>query len=361
MLLIKFALGANLQLPAIHKGGRNLNLLIDKTSFASPRARAYAKKAGIPLNQLDGSGPNGRIIEEDVIFYSKQINSELTEQTPPRKQSRKITPLAKNIANIENIDVEHVQGTGLDGKIVSADILKQIQSLHIQTDKKKIRLAGIRKVIATRMAESKRNAPHVTLTVKTEATKLVNYRNNYMDKRKIKISFTALLVKIVAESLKQHPKINVSLEEEMLTYHNDINIGIAIAQEEGLIVSVIQNADQKSLEQISGDVKDKVNRARTGKLKRTDTENSRFTISNLGMYQVDAFTPVINQPESAILGVGRMVEDIIVENSQIRIGKTMVLSLSFDHRVMDGAPAAEFLGKIKHFIENPEDILSLQN
>lgn len=338
-----------------------MTLLIDKTSFASPRARAYAKKLGIELDQFDGSGPNGRIIEQDVIYYTEKMNSQITELTPPKKQPRKITPLAKNISNIENINVEKVQGTGVEGKIVSADILKQIQHLHNHTDKKKIRLAGIRKVIATRMAASKRNAPHVTLTVKTEATHLVNYRKDYMEKHKIKISFTDLLVKIVAESLLQHPKINVSLEEEMLTYHNDINIGVAIAQEEGLIVSVIQNADQKSLEQISVDVKDKVNRARAGKLKRTDTENSRFTISNLGMYEVDAFTPVINQPESAILGVGRMVEDIIVENSQIRIGKTMVLSLSFDHRVMDGAPAAEFLGKIKHFIENPEDILSLQN
>ncbi|MEH7250757.1 dihydrolipoamide acetyltransferase family protein [Neobacillus niacini] len=338
-----------------------MTLLTDKTSFASPRARAYAKKLGIELDQFDGSGPNGRIIEQDVIYYTEKMKFQITEQTPPKKQLRKITPLAKNIANIEKVDVEHVQGTGLDGKIVSADILKQIQHLHNHTDKKKVRLTGIRKVIATRMAASKRNAPHVTLTVKTEATQLVNYRKDYMEKHKIKISFTDLLVKIVAESLLQHPKINVSLEEEMLTYHNDINIGVAIAQEEGLIVSVIHNAAQKSLEQISVDVKDKVNRARTGKLKQTDTENSRFTISNLGMYEVDAFTPVINQPESAILGVGRMVEDIIVENSQIRIGKTMVLSLSFDHRVMDGAPAAEFLGKIKHFIENPENILSLQN
>ncbi len=338
-----------------------LTLLIDKTSFASPRARAYAKKLGIELDQFDGSGPNGRIIEQDVIYFSKQINSPITELTPTKKLHRKITPLAKNISNIENIDVEQVQGTGVDGKIVSTDILKQIHHSNNITEQKKIPLAGIRKVIAKRMTDSKRNAPHVTLTVKTEATHLVNYRNLYMKKYNIKISFTDLLIKIVATSLLQHPKINVSLEEEMLTYHNDINIGVAIALEEGLIVSVIQNADQKSLEQISVDVKDKVNRARAGKLKLTDTENSRFTISNLGMYEVDAFTPVINQPESAILGVGRMVEDIIVENSQIRIGKTMVLSLSFDHRVMDGAPAAEFLGKIKHFIENPEDILSLQN
>ena len=139
------------------------------------------------------------------------MNSELTEQPPPKKQPRKITPLAKNIASIEKIDVGQVKGTGLDGKIVSADILKQIQHLPDHTNKKKIRLAGIRKVIATRMSESKRNAPHVTLTVKTEATNLINYRNDYMKKQTIKISFTDLLVKIVAKSLHLHPKINVSL------------------------------------------------------------------------------------------------------------------------------------------------------
>jgi pyruvate dehydrogenase E2 component (dihydrolipoamide acetyltransferase) len=337
-----------------------LNLLLDKTSFASPRARAYAKKLAIPLERLDGSGPHGRIIEEDVIYYTKQMKSQLTEATPPENLHRKITPLARNIANIENIEIEHVNGSGLDGKIISTDILKQIHRSY-NIEQKKIPLAGIRKVIAKRMSDSKRNAPHVTLTVKAEATNLVNFRNAYMKKHTIKISFTDLLVKIVAESLRQHPKINVSLEENMLTYHSDINIGIAVAQEEGLIVPVIHHAEQKSLEQISEDLKEKVNKARAGKLKLTDTENSRFTISNLGMYQVDAFTPVINQPESAILGVGRMVEDIIVENSQIRIGKTMVLSLSFDHRVMDGAPAAEFLGEIKSFIENPEEFLSLQN
>ncbi|WP_419887569.1 dihydrolipoamide acetyltransferase family protein [Neobacillus niacini] len=338
-----------------------MNLLIEKTSFASPRARALAKKLGMDLSHYNGSGPNGRIIEEDVIYYTQHLNHPISDQTPPKKQPRKITPLAKNIATIENIDIEKIQGTGQDGKIVSTDILKQIEPLHNHTDKKKIRLAGVRKVIATRMAESKRNAPHVTLTVKTEATNLVNYRNEYMKIHSFKISFTDLLIKMVAASLQQHPKINVSLEEEVLTYHNDINIGVAVAQEEGLIVPVIHQADQKSLEQISVDLKDKVTKARTGKLKPSDMENSRFTISNLGMYAVDAFTPVINQPESAILGVGRMIEDIIVENSQIRIGKTMVLSLSFDHRVMDGAPAAEFLGKIKHFIENPDEILLLQN
>ncbi|ETI69015.1 dihydrolipoamide acetyltransferase family protein [Neobacillus vireti] len=335
--------------------------LLAKPTFASPRARAYANKLGIALDHFEGSGPNGRIIEQDVIHYTEKINSQIKDLTPTKKQHRKITPLAKNISNIQNISIEQVQGSGMDGKIVSADILIKVQQSNNITDKKKLRLAGIRKVIAKRMTDSKRNAPHVTLTVKTEATHLVNYRNVYMEKHKIKISFTDLFVKIVAESLRKHPIINVSLEEEMLTYHNDINIGIAVAREEGLIVPVIHNADQKSLEQISFDVKDKVNRARTRKLKRTDTENSRFTISNLGMYEVDAFTPVINQPESAILGIGRIIEDIIVENSQIRIGKTMVLSLSFDHRVMDGAPAAEFLGELKHFIENPEDILSLQN
>lgn len=335
-----------------------MTLLKDKTSFASPRAKAYAKKLGIPLDQMDGSGPNGRIIEEDVIYYSQQMNSPVIVQTPTMNEHSKITPLAKNIANIENINFEKIQGTGVDGKIVSTDILKQVQHSNNRTDEiKKIPLTGIRKVIANRISASKRNAPHVTLTVKTEATKLVTYRKDYMEKHKIKISFTDLLVKIVAKSLSQHPKINVSLEDEMLTYHTDINIGIAVAQEEGLVVTVVHNADQKSLEQISVDIKDKVNRARSGKLKLADTENSRFTISNLGMYEVDAFTPVINQPESAILGVGRMVEDIIVENSQIRIGKTLVLSLSFDHRVMDGAPAAEFLGKIKYFIENPEEIM----
>ncbi|MFE4523758.1 dihydrolipoamide acetyltransferase family protein [Cytobacillus firmus] len=336
--------------------------LSHKPSFVTPRAKARAKELGISLAEIEGSGPNGRIIEQDVIYYTECIPGLLLNQLPQKThQLRKITPLAKNISKFKKVNLEQIQGTGINGKIVSADVLKEINESNSVPYSKKVPLSGVRKVIAARMSNSKKIAPHVTLTVKTEVTNLVKYRDLLKQRLSLKVSYTDLLVKIVAESLREHKDINVSLDGEMLVYHNDINIGIAVAQEQGLIVPVIKNAAQKTIDQISFDVNEKVNKARTGKLKPTDLEKGRFTISNLGMYEIDAFTPVINQPESAILGVGRIIEDIIVENSQIRIGKTMVLSLAFDHRVMDGAPAAKFLGKIKQLIENPEEIISIQN
>jgi pyruvate dehydrogenase E2 component (dihydrolipoamide acetyltransferase) len=324
--------------------------LLDEKFLITPRANATAKRLNISLEGVSGSGPNGRIIEQDVLHFS-MIGKDETHN---------ITPLAKKIVTIEKIDLNPIQGTGIHGKITSADVL-----IHVNQDKtnetKNVPFNGIRKLIAHRMSQSKRTAPHVTLTVKTEVTKLVKYRTLLNGQgNETKVSYTDLLVKFVAESLRQHQLINVSLKEDELIYHNDINIGVAVALEEGLVVPIIQSADKKSVAQIAHDVKQKVGRARSGKLKSHDLENGRFTISNLGMYEVDAFTPVINLPESAILGVGRIIEDIIVQNEQIRIGKTMVLSLSFDHRVMDGVPAAMFLGKLKQFIENPEEILMLE-
>lgn len=327
-------------------------------TFISPRAKASIDKFNVPLHEFSGSGPNGRIIEHDVLYFLKENGMYLDKNSYISKPFKKATPLAVKISKIENVNLESIQGTGYGGKIRSIDVLKvvNVNKEKIISSAKEIPFSGMRKIIATRMSESKRTAPHVTLTVKTDATKLVNLRNKLVEKNNIRKTYTDMLLKIVSKSLKENPKINVSLNENKLYFHNDINIGIAVALEDGLVVPVIQNVDQKSLEEINHEVLDKVNRARKGKLKESDLKNGRFTISNLGMYAVDAFTPVINPPESAILGVGRIIEDIFVRNEQIRIGKSMVLSLSFDHRVMDGAPAADFLGHIKDLIENPEKI-----
>jgi len=332
--------------------------IADKAPFASPRAKRYARNIGISLANVEGSGPNGRIIEQDVIYYYKKLQNIQQENTPLAAHRRTITPLAKNIANIEKVNINDIQGSGVNGRIISTDVLKSIHQSVDKTTSKKVKLSGIRKVIAARMSESKRTAPHVTLTVKIEASKLVKFKESLTQRSNLKISFTDILVKIVAESIRKNQGINVSLEKEEIVYHDDINIGVAVAIENGLVVPVIKTADQKSISEIALEVKEMANRARDSRLKPDDLANGRFTISNLGMYEVDGFTPVINQPESAILGVGRIIEDVIVENEQIRIGKTMTLSLSFDHRVMDGAPAAKFLGTIKYLIEHPDEIIS---
>lgn len=323
--------------------------------FISPRARKLIEQYNVPIHELIGSGPNGRIIEADVSDYIQK--SEIQPNDTAAFGFKQATPLAIKIAEIENIDLKTIHGSGLGGKIKSSDVLKALSNKQSKLSKREVPLSGIRKVIAARMAESKRTAPHVTLSVKVDATKLVKLRKALLEKyADIRITYTDLLLKIVSKSLIDNPKMNVSLSENTLIFHDDINIGIAVAIEDGLVVPVIQNVHEKSIVEIHREVLDKVERAKIGKLKESDFKNGRFTISNLGMYEVDVFTPIINPPESAILGVGRIIEDIFVKNEQIRIGYSMVLSLSFDHRVMDGAPAAVFLGDIKELIENPEKL-----
>ncbi|WP_180954853.1 dihydrolipoamide acetyltransferase family protein [Bacillus sp. V3-13] len=335
-----------------------------KSFIASPRARAKSKKLSIDLNEVTGSGPSGRIIEEDVIFFYNNTDS---EGLSPTVENRKITPLAKKIAIVENLDLNAMQGSVINGKITSKVIrdalnrknstqYKVTDTFPLEVNKKP--LTGIRRTIANRMSASKRDIPHVTLTVKTEATQLVKYRSEINEQLngRVKVSFTDLLVKIAAECLRQNPLINISLIDNEIIYHNDINVGIAVALDEGLVVPVVKSPDKMSIEDIALDRRDIVSKARNGKLKPSHLQNGRFTISNLGMYEVDAFTPIINPPETAILGVGRIIDDVIVENGTLRFGKTLVLSLSFDHRVIDGAPAASFLEKVKRLIEDPVKI-----
>ncbi|KIL45398.1 CatA-like O-acetyltransferase [Jeotgalibacillus soli] len=332
--------------------------------FASPRARKMAELQNIPLDQVEGSGATGRIIEEDLRFYKQKnksayINSGSKTFKKMEPKIVKATPLAKQIAKVEKIHLNAIRGSGLDGKITSSDVLQLVANVSRTSfesaleSEHRIPLTGMRKIIAERMLYSKQTSPHVTITVKAEVTRFDEYRKQGM-KNGIKFSFTDLMIMIVAQSLQNHPKINVSLDKQEIVYYQDCNIGVAVALDDGLVVPVIHHANQKSLSVISKELKEKVNRVKQGKFLPEDLQNGRFTISNLGMYNVDAFTPIINQPESAILGIGRIIEDLLVQNGQIRIGKTMVLSLSFDHRVIDGVPAALFLNNIKDIIENLE-------
>ncbi|WP_164553325.1 2-oxo acid dehydrogenase subunit E2 [Brevibacillus marinus] len=333
--------------------------------FASPRARRKAELLGISLQQVEGSGPAGRIIEADVLFYQSENEIAFSGGKPIGHQEKRgaaATPLAKKIAEVNNIDLDLVEGSGWKGKIMSADVLRAASaavrdSLPNRSAPLRSPMSAMRKTIAERMVYSKQSAPHVTLTVKADVTKLVELRNRWIQEAAaVKPSYTDILVKVAAQSLRNHPHVNVSLDQGEIVYHQDCHIGVAVALDEGLIVPVIHDAEQKSLAKIAAELKEKVKRAKQGKVRPEDLQNGRFTISNLGMYEVDGFTPIINPPESAILGVGRIVEDLIVENGRIRIGKTMMLSLSFDHRVMDGAPAALFLKNIKDLLENPESL-----
>jgi len=263
------------------------------------------------------------------------------------------SPAAKRLAKEYDVDLAQVRGTGPEGRIVEEDIRRYVEEKEITPKiREVIPLTGIRKTAAERVSLSARTAPHTTLNMEVGMSKATKLREE------IQVSYTDMVAKAVAKALVEHPIMNSTLEDEQIKVFHDINIGVAVATEKGLIVPVIHNTDRKSLKEIALKLKELAEKARQGKLTKDELTGGTFTITNLGMYGVDTFTPIINPPETAILGVGRLTEKPVVENKKIVIKPLMNLSLSFDHRVVDGAPAAQFLQKIKKILENPEALLA---
>jgi pyruvate dehydrogenase E2 component (dihydrolipoamide acetyltransferase) len=318
---------------------------------ATPAARRVAREKAVSLEEVEGTGPKGRIHQNDVQTF-------LTSKAPTP-----VTPLAKKVAEAEEIDLQTITGTGSRGKIYREDVeqAKRPISEPAAVSGKRVKMEGIRKVVAERMLRSKTTAPHVTLTSDIDMHAVVDMRKQLLapieKQTSYRISYTEIILKAAAVALKRHPNINVSLEGNEIVYQDAINIGLAVAVENGLLVPVIKNADQKGLAAITADCKNSGKAARENKLKPDQMAGGTFTISNLGMYAIDAFTPVINQPESAILGIGRINEKPVGVNGTIALRPMMAVSLSFDHRVIDGAPAAAFLTDLKNVLEHPYELL----
>lgn len=315
----------------------------------TPLARRLALEHGIDLTNVKGTGPKGRIQKYDVEQYLKKT---------------KITPLAKKIAEDKHIDIASIEGSGYGGKILKSDVLLQERIDHEADTLEEDRTAfkGLRKIVAERMAESFYSAPHVTLYSDVDMTEIIKLRKQLLpvieEVTGQRLSFNEIIIKATAAALMRHPNMNVSLEEEKeIIFHRQINIGFAVAISDGLVVPVIKEADKKGFASITKKAKELVQKAHQGKLLPDDMAGSTFTISNLGMYAVDGFTPIINQPNSAILGVGQIKEQPAIVDGDIKVRPLMTLSLSFDHRVIDGAPAAQFLTDLKEILENPYQLL----
>lgn len=333
---------------------------------ASPAAQKLAQQHGIDLNQLRGSGPGGRIVIEDVQRYINSGKSDFSIQTSERI---KASPLAKRLAIEHGIDLATITGTGPGGRIVRDDVLKAVEAVKEVTEppqvspaaveipaERVVPLTGVRQIIAERMAQSAHTAAIVTLNTEVDVTLLVEMRGRLNEKSEsigVSVSFTDLLVKIVALALRKHPMLNSTLSEDGIHILNQINIGVAIALDEGLIVPVVRDADKKGLSQISNEIEEMVQKARNKSLTPEAVHGGTFTLTNLGMFGVDTFTPIINPPQCAILGVGRIVKKPVANDNEIVIRSMMGLSLSFDHRIVDGAPAARFLQTISQLIAEP--------
>lgn len=316
----------------------------------TPAARKLAEENQIDLRKITGTRPLGCIQKIDVVNFLAE-------------NAKKITPLAKKIADDHGIDYKNIAGSGLNGKIVKADldssnsINEKVEIQKSTLSEKRIPFKGIRKVISDRMSQSAYTAPHVTLTSEVDMTNSVRLREELLPViEKVngyRLSFNEVILKATAHALQNHPDINVSLEKDEIVYRSNVNVGMAVAVPNGLVVPVIKNADKLGLAAITEECKSMGKLARDGKLLPEQMQNGTFTISNLGMYAVDGFTPIINQPESAILGVGRIQEKPVAVNGELAIRSMMTLSLSFDHRIIDGAPAAAFLTELKETLENP--------
>ena len=294
--------------------------------FASPLAKQIAKDKGINLSQIKGSGENGRITKSDVENFTpsampSQATQPTTDNQQPATATRPFVPAGET----------------------STEVVKNSQ---------------MRKTIAIRLSESIFTAPHFYLTVEIAMDEAMKSRvaiNNIPD---TKVSFNDMVIKACAMALKRHPKVNTQWQADAIIINHHVNIGVAVAVEDGLVVPVLKFTDQMSLTQIGGNVKDLAGKAKSKKLQPAEMEGSTFTVSNLGMFGIQAFTSIINQPNSAILSVGAIEEKPVVRNGQIVIGNTMMLTLACDHRTVDGATGAQFLQTLRHYLENPVTMLA---
>ena len=316
----------------------------------SPRARRKAKELGVEVESVEGSGPRGVVIEKDIISYY-QNHSRV-----------KASPVARKITEKAGINLETVKGTGTGGRIMKKDVQEVLaKTAEIDKVEEKIPYTGMRKIIGDRLSRSKFTAPHIYFTTSIATSKAMDLLKRFNQDDEERISINDFLVFTVAKVLSEQPNINCSLLGEEIVYHKDINIGVAVALEEGLIVPVIKNADKKSLSILSKETKKIIKSARERKLMPEDYNGGTFTISNLGMYGIDNFTAIINPPEAAILAVGTakripvVIEEKGVEKIEIR--SLMKVTLSVDHRLIDGAMAANFLKRLKYYLEFPESLV----
>ncbi|MCC4230826.1 pyruvate dehydrogenase complex dihydrolipoamide acetyltransferase [Zunongwangia profunda] len=291
--------------------------------FASPLAKKMAEDKGIDLSKVEGSGENGRIVKKDIESYKPS-------EAPAPKETKK--------------EAE----TSVAAPYVPAG----------EESFEEIKNSQMRKTIAKRLGESKFSAPHYYLTIEVDMENAMASRKQINEMPDVKVSFNDMVIKASAMALRKHPQVNSQWTGDAMKIAKHIHMGVAVAVEDGLVVPVLKFADQMSMTQIGGNVKDLAGKARNKKLQPKEMEGSTFTVSNLGMFGITEFTSIINQPNSAILSVGTIVEKPVVKNGEIVVGHTMKLTLACDHRTVDGATGAAFLKDLKTYIENPVTMLA---
>lgn len=319
--------------------------------FASPRARVRAESEHVPLLILRGSGPNGRIIEQDVLAYVE------------RRSKVKATPTAIAEACARNVDITLVKPAGADGRVTKEDVLAAKPGVAVSGAAQppspvggRIELSAMRRVVAERMTRSKREAPHFYLMMDIDMTAAAAHRAKLNAEGKVRVAFHDLILRACAKSLTENPAMNVTWAGDHIRRRDAVNIGLAVALDEGLIVPVVKNVDRMSLVETAQASAKLVEKARSKRLTPDEYEGGCMTLSNLGMYDVENFCPVINPGESAILGSGRIAQKVVVIDGGLHIRSMMSVTLSADHRAVDGAISAKFLKRVKELLQAPESL-----
>jgi pyruvate dehydrogenase E2 component (dihydrolipoamide acetyltransferase) len=318
---------------------------------ASPLARKLAEQHGVDIAQIKSA--SGRIEKADVLAH---VESRSAARLTPA------SPKARRLAVERGLDLGALRGSGPNGAVLAGDVPAQAISSPspLQGERAGVRGEGVSniwRIMADRMTASWTSAPHFYLVREVNVSRLVAWRERAGTRTGARITYTDLLVRLVAASLVQHPAANVSWKDGTIVRHPEVNIGLAVAIEDGLVVPVLHRADTLGLTEIAARREDLVGRAQAGKLRPADIQGGGFTVSNLGMYGVDAFNAIVNPPQAAILAVGRIVDRVVALHGQPAVQPTMVLTLSCDHRALDGARGAQFLGALAELIEEPLALL----
>lgn len=344
-------------LAIVGKQGEDISAILAAEKTAEKPVVKEEPKKEVVATKVESSPVVAQVNTTKSVTPAKKVQVVSSENGNGRL---KASPLAKKLAEEKGVNIQRLQGSGEGGRIVKRDIenfngggmsFNTVESYH------EVEISQMRKTIARRLAESKFTAPHFYLTLEINMDNAIETRKAILDINGVKVSFNDLVIKAVAVALKKHPNVNSAWLGDRIRYNQHVHIGVAVAVEDGLLVPVVRFADTKPLSQIGAEVKDFAQRAKDKKLQPQDWEGNTFTISNLGMFGIEEFTAIINPPDACILAVGGIREVPVVKNGQVVPGNVMKVTLSCDHRVVDGATGAAFLQTVKQFLENPAVLL----
>ena len=353
--------------------GEDISSIIKGGSVAEEEPKPVAEEEPKPVVEEEpepvvDQEPEPVVDQEPEPVVEQEPKLEIKQASLSNESTDRIliSPLARKLADEKGIDIKLVKGSGDNGRIIKRDIDSYKPTNYSQfiqprpsvtESSNESQNSTMRKAIAKRLSDSKFSAPHYYLNIECEMDNMISFRKQFVNTQNIKISFNDIIAKAVSLTLARHPKVNSRWYDEKIVFYDHVHLGVAVAVEDGLIVPVVKYANSKDLPEINSEIKDFAERAKNKKLTPAEIEGSTFTISNLGMFGIESFTSIINQPNSAILSIGAIIEKPIVKNGDIVVGNTMKLTLACDHRAVDGATGSLFLKTLKEYIENPVSIL----